>query len=295
MCAMSDYIFLRKEICTFFPQHDNLSDLFVLSIGFERCSPNKAEVNSVLYPKTDYIMHYVIGGKGYLQLNGNNFSIGKDTLFLIPPKSKFAYRPDSSDPWYYMCIEYSGPFAHQFSSECNFTHENPILQPKDDKIFTAFADFLTAFIRQQDQPVVFTMFGLYNVLAEIGHALQIDVKKSRQNHSHSGNPRLNDVIHYINQNYTQPNLSLSTLSSKFHFNPSYLSKIFHVEIGKSISQYIMDLRLCKAFELVQNSDMFIKEISLAVGYEDVGFFSKLFKRKFGESPSLYFKKYVPTI
>lgn len=289
---MKDYSFLHNVVCCFYPRRENLNDLFVLSVGYERCAPNKTEINSVINPKTDYIMHYVIGGRGFFQLNGVEYVIEKDTLFFIPPNARYAYKPDAKDPWYYIWVEFSGPYAHQFANECKLSLDSPCVHFKTEEVYERFAEFLSGFMEDMYQQAVYTMRDLYQIFAAIANAVGL-----RGNHpeviSEKGkNSRLYEVIHYIDLNYYQHDLSLNILSMKFHFDPSYLSKIFHREIGKSLSQYIMDLRLCKAFELLQNTDMMVKEVSIAVGYPDTGFFSKLFKRKFGASPSLYFKKYI---
>ena len=293
---MDEYPFLSKTICTYYPRHGMLTELFITDIGYERCEPDKVPVNSIVYPRKDYIVHYIIGGRGYLTVNEKDYMVEGNSIFYLAPNKNFNYKPDSDDPWYYLWVEYSGSAAHAVSAQCGLTVDSPVTKLKNDVIFHIFGNLLSNLIENPQYPEIFSINALTSALSEIAHQNGTDtVPEDINTDIYSSNPRLNEIVHYINHNYAQPTLSLNSLSKNFHFDPSYLSKIFHRDIGKSLSQYIMDLRLTKAFELLQTTNMMVKEVSIAVGYDDTGFFSKLFKRKFGSSPTSYFKEYIPIV
>lgn len=95
-----------------------------------------------------------------------------------------------------------------------------------------------------------------------------------------------DIASYINQNFRSP-LTLGQLAEHFHFSYNYLSTFFSKEFKKSFKDYLSDIRLEEAKRLLLQSDLNLSEISDAIGYADLSYFSKIFKKEFGVSPSQY--------
>lgn len=92
---------------------------------------------------------------------------------------------------------------------------------------------------------------------------------------------------FIEQNYTTP-ISLESIASAFHFNSSYLTKIFKKYMGETPLKYIIDLRIEKAKKLMESQpDLNIKDICTMVGYYDQHYFSRIFKNITGSTPSEY--------
>jgi YesN/AraC family two-component response regulator len=92
------------------------------------------------------------------------------------------------------------------------------------------------------------------------------------------------ITKYLTNNYIE-DISLYTLSKNMYLSPVYISKIFKELMGDSPINYLIRIRLSKAKELLQKSNLSIKEISEAVGYKDPYYFSKLYKKYYGISPS----------
>ncbi|TXK80381.1 response regulator [Paenibacillus sp. N3.4] len=95
----------------------------------------------------------------------------------------------------------------------------------------------------------------------------------------------NEAKLLIEQNYQDPNLSIETITRLVFVNGSYLRKIFNKEAEMSISDYLTQVRMHKAKELIIQKTHTIMTISEKVGYNDPGYFSKCFKKYFGLSPS----------
>jgi two-component system response regulator YesN len=99
---------------------------------------------------------------------------------------------------------------------------------------------------------------------------------------------IRQVKTYIEENYNQ-DVNLNSLSRLVYLNPIYLSSMFKQETGVSITDYIIEVRLKKAKELLADTPMFIGEIASAVGYKDTRYFSKLFLKHVGIKPTEYRK------
>ena len=97
---------------------------------------------------------------------------------------------------------------------------------------------------------------------------------------------INVLKDYINENYTQK-LTLNTLAKIAHYNSSYISSLFKKETGQGITDYITELRLNKARELLLDTSMSIDEIADNIGLNNNSYMTALFKRKVGMNPSDY--------
>lgn len=102
------------------------------------------------------------------------------------------------------------------------------------------------------------------------------------------NDTFKSILNYINQNFTNE-ISFSEISKLFSINPSYLSQIFKRELGITFTQYLTDTRIEYAKELLLTTGMTIAEISEKVGFKQYIYFSKVFKKTVGISPSSYRK------
>ncbi|MDD4538867.1 MAG: helix-turn-helix transcriptional regulator, partial [Lentisphaeria bacterium] len=78
---------------------------------------------------------------------------------------------------------------------------------------------------------------------------------------------------------------LEMLAEFLSVSPFFLSRVFNSESGFSLSEYLTMVRMNQAKTLLLDGRMNVSEIADAVGYEDSGYFSKVFKRHFGCSPS----------
>ncbi|WP_455503462.1 response regulator transcription factor [Blautia sp.] len=120
-----------------------------------------------------------------------------------------------------------------------------------------------------------------------------EAKKIYQSfHQNEGHYK-NDVaktIAYIEKNYMY-RLTLASISANVNLSSSYLCRVFKSEVGTSITSYLNNLRIRKAATLIKEQDLSLKEISAMVGIDDQLYFSRLFKKCMGISPSEYGKKF----
>ncbi|MEX1378122.1 MAG: response regulator [Eubacteriales bacterium] len=120
------------------------------------------------------------------------------------------------------------------------------------------------------------------------------LKKAHEAMSKIGNenisPLIQAVLKYINGNYTNCNLSLNMISDEFNVSTSYVSNKFKEEVGNNFIKYLNGLRVKKAKELLKDLSLKVYMVSGEVGYEDVRYFSRIFRKYTGYTPSEYQKK-----
>jgi two-component system, response regulator YesN len=98
---------------------------------------------------------------------------------------------------------------------------------------------------------------------------------------------VSNIIQYIDENYHQTNLSLKQIAGEFNLTAAYINKIFREHQSKSIFNYISELRLNKAKDLLCSTDYKIQEIIKRVGWENKKYFYTSFKKCFGTTPTQY--------
>jgi two-component system response regulator YesN len=96
------------------------------------------------------------------------------------------------------------------------------------------------------------------------------------------------VRNYIND-HMKEEVTLSGLAEIFHFSPQYLAKKFKEEYGTTIMNYLTQLRIEKAFSLLDHTELSIQEVASESGFENLNYFSKVFKKNTGITPSSYRK------
>ena len=97
---------------------------------------------------------------------------------------------------------------------------------------------------------------------------------------------INNVLKYVNENYTSP-LTLESVASKFYISPCYLSTLFRQETQINFKAYIKTLKMDKAKELLSSTNMSIQAISEYLGYRTASYFSEIFHSEMGVLPSEY--------
>lgn len=102
---------------------------------------------------------------------------------------------------------------------------------------------------------------------------------------------INSIVNYIDEFYTQ-NIGVSTIADYINISPNYCGAIFKEQKDEKINEYINKVRIEKACELIKNTDYSISDISNMVGYVSNGYFTKLFKKQIGYTPSEYRDKLV---
>lgn len=109
----------------------------------------------------------------------------------------------------------------------------------------------------------------------------------------SENELLNVTIHssqirnLVMDNYTSPDFSISSLADTFHVSIAYMSYLFKKEFNQNFSDFLWELRVNKAQDLLKNTDMCIDDISISVGYLNTSSFRRKFKQSTGITPSQY--------
>lgn len=110
---------------------------------------------------------------------------------------------------------------------------------------------------------------------------------SNKMHANRSDNLIDNVIKYLNENYMNPDMSLTLVAQTFFISEQHLSKIFKASTNTTFSNYLIDLRISHAKELLENTSVKINEIASLVGYTNIHSFIKIFKKQVGMTPLQY--------
>jgi two-component system response regulator YesN len=92
------------------------------------------------------------------------------------------------------------------------------------------------------------------------------------------------VKDYIESHYNDPNLSLNEVAARASLSPSHFSAVFSQEAHQTFKEYLTEVRINRAKELLRMTRLRSADIAYQVGYNDPHYFSSVFKRNTGLSP-----------
>ena len=96
----------------------------------------------------------------------------------------------------------------------------------------------------------------------------------------------NLVIHYMHEN-VQRHLSLDHIAKHFHYSPSHFSMLFRKETGISPITYFIRLKIQKACQYIELTNMKLSDIASVLGFEDAAYFTRTFIKVMGMTPTQY--------
>ena len=116
-------------------------------------------------------------------------------------------------------------------------------------------------------------------LAKLAELTETDEKKKNYE-------TVRKVIQYIETNY-RLDLTNELIGEYFHFNPSYLNRIFKENTGVTLHNFLVRYRMNLAMELLHTTNLPVNEIASTVGFSDIPHFIKSFKKSAGKTPGAY--------
>ena len=105
-------------------------------------------------------------------------------------------------------------------------------------------------------------------------------------------PRLKRLHEYVEQNYSEP-IPLEKAARIAALESSYFSSYFHAKVGITFTDWLRQVRISKAVELMKTSDFSISEVAEAVGFKDLKTFERAFKRYALKTPREFKKSVLP--
>lgn len=231
----------------------------------------------------DNILIYCTGGKGWYMIGNRRFEVGVNEYVIIPATSThLRYGSDDGNPWTIYWVHFSGKDMETFNRNFNIgPYDGPRhihANEKGIELWNAMFQSLKMGFGKDNLSKA--SLYLYHFIATF---LYPD-KPSGEQEEHLD--RINDTIRYMQQQLGAT-LTVEDLARKIELSPSHFSSLFKKATGMSPLNYFIHLKLQKACLLLYTTDMKIKQVAVAIGYDDPFHFSRLFKKSMDVSPEQY--------
>lgn len=239
-------------------------------------------IEPIKIPRTQnmFTLHFIMRGSGTLKINGKTQHLKKYDMFFIPPNIPFCYYPDKNDKWAYIWFDFVGENARRYGELIGFSGEVYAKHSsKSDECFRNIADILQL-------PDIGRDVGYYDILSLFYKLIAANSEKTQRNEYDCAEI----AAAYVRNHYYDSELSVERICKNIGISHSHMCRIFKKEFGMTLSRYITDTRISEASRLLTSTDLSVKEITFAVGFNDYPHFVKTFKAKTGCCASEYRKR-----
>ena len=259
------------------PLYDGEAELSLRGCGYERCDASFSDGPSV---RSAYILHYIVSGRGYYEVDGHTYCVKKGDVFAIYPDDLVTYYTDKDDPWEFSWIIFGGVCARRYYHDIGISHSRLVISNVDRAFVTSITDCLKYL---DENARSYSQLRLVSCLLEcFSH---IDKVTYAERNAPSGTNHVQNAIAYIEYHYGR-GIGVLDIANHLGIERTYFYRIFKRETGKTPSEYLAEYRIKKARSLIARGVDF-KNTANAIGLCDVYYFSKLFKKITGLSPSEY--------
>ncbi|EOS30138.1 MAG: AraC family transcriptional regulator [Kineothrix sp.] len=257
-------------------------DAMIYTCGYENCAPGHS-YGPVM--RNGYLIHYILSGCGIYKARGKIFHLKEGDAFLICPEELIYYEADRKQPWSYTWIGMQGIKVKGYLERTSLLKSLVFHYDQDDRMRLCHEKMFEADQIKNNKDLIMNSI-MYEYLFLLARKFPGGLPE--ENKKKAG--YVDEALKYIESAYCDP-ITVQDIADRLNINRSYLSRLFRTITGISIQDYLLDYRIRQACILLKNSDLSIRTIAHSVSYMDALYFSRLFHRKKGMTPSEY-RKYI---
>lgn len=263
---------------------DTSKSLIVTSCGYYRVHSRPVVSTERPTGRRDYQLLYIAKGKGHFYFDGKEQIITEGNMIL--------YRPNEVQMYYYYAPDKTEAYWVHFTGR----HVESILEfyelPETENVFyTGTSPDYQWMYRQMIQELQLCRANYEELLSLMLRHIFIMINRYIVEGRKAGSDIQNEIeraTHYFNENYNKP-LNIDEYAESRHMSTCWFIRSFKQILKVTPMQYILSLRMANAQSLLETSEYNISEIAETVGYDNPLYFSRLFHKHIGVSPSEYRK------
>lgn len=274
-------VVLPKWVVTKALQHPLLRDLLPTDIGFfPRAGGHLRER---LMGVDQAIFIYCTNGFGWCELSGVRHSVKAGDLLIVPPGLSHAYGADEKRPWSIFWVHAAGGTVKLLLEELGISSDRPVISiGQHPPLLALFEETIDILEHGCTAP------HLLYASRTLAHLMGMIIWHRQQKWRGEPEPRqkVAQSIAFMKAHLDRP-LMVSQLAAMVNLSSSHYSALFKQQTGYAPMDYFIRLRMHQACQLLDNTDLTIKQVAAALGYEDPFYFSRIFKSLNDTSPTDY--------
>ncbi len=254
--------------------------LSVITCGWMKCHGGHTNAKR-FYP--NHSLTFVLKGKGSYTLGDKTINVQAGQCFAIFPDIPITYTADMNDPWEYIFSIITGEDVLTLFRALGLTQNTPVTP------FQITPSIVRNLNSMYKAAASSSKLG-YDVLGFFLLAISEVAEQASQN-SIRDNPQnvyVEKTLAYMKTNYPY-DISVSSIAAYVGVEQSYLYRLFKKQFGVSLREWLIQFRLEKSLEMMDNTEKSTTSIAHSVGFYDLPHFTKAFKKAYGISPKAYRK------
>lgn len=264
----------------------------------------------------EYILYIIKSGEMYIEEGSRKYALKKGDTLLLQPNIVHAGYQESCCDYYYVHFQH-----HKIVEVVNTSKEEKLQEMIQKRRLSLTSDFLSSepptdsicyfpkhyhfnneneiiYILKEAMDAYYNRYENYkklvsckfmDVMIRICREYTSSEIESQQKHFSKTFIKARSILNYINMDYHKK-ITSKEIEELFESNYDYLNRVFHKISGYSIFNYLNMVRINRAKDLIETTPVKFSEIGYLVGIDDPYYFSKLFKKYTGISPSQYLEK-----
>lgn len=237
-------------------------------------------------PETIFI--YCAEGNGWCELEGRRHDVAENQLLIVPASTPHVYGAGRNDPWTIHWFHAVGTNVPLYLQRLGVTKENPVVSLGGDVyLFSLFEEVVEALEHG------FTLTHLIYAAHSLTH-LMGSILRHKEEFGH-GAPSVREQIarsvEFMKGHLGEP-LTVATLAALVNLSRSHYTTLFRRVTGYAPLSYLNHLRMQQAVQLLNSTELPIKQISDQLGFSDQFYFSRAFSKMHNHSPSEHRRRYA---
>lgn len=235
--------------------------------------------------RLDYQLLYVVSGKAHFYFDDAERIVTAGHMVLFQPRQEQHYEYFGTDKTEVYWVHFTGSNVKNILRRYDIPLDTPVLYSGASAIYAYL-------FKEMINELQTCRTGYEELLAMYLRQILILVQRTRQEHRTSINTHIQEEMEYarryFNEHYNEQ-ISIEDYAQSRNMSVSWFQRSFKQIVNYSPMQYILTIRMNNAASLLESTDYSMAEISAIVGYDNPLYFSRLFKKQKGVSPSEYRK------
>ena len=220
---------------------------------------------------------FVLEGGALYQIGGENLTVRQNEILYLPRGSRYLTRANARDPYHFLVVSFqlaADDVLAQLPMPNQMRPANP----------GAYQHLFRELVQRWQHKEILYKLKCQALLADILHQLIQEIVAKRVDPALLD--RLQPAVSLMDQQYTQA-LSIDDLAHQCHLSTAHFRRLFRKAYGLSPQQYIQNLRIGKAKDLIRSELYSMSEVAARSGFGNIYYFSRVFRQATGMPPSTY--------
>ena len=232
-----------------------------------------------------FLFFVVLTGSGELVYDGSAYELTAGDCVFIDCRRPY-YHTTGADLWSLSWAHFAGPTMNSIYAKYLERGGRPVFRPKQQELYRSLLSDLHNFAHSDSHVKDMKINeGLSALLV-----LLMEDSWNPENRTTPKQHTLWEIKHYLDANYSKK-ITLDELSERYYVNKFYLTRIFKEQFGKSITAYLTEVRINRAKQDLRFTQKTAEEIAEETGFQSGYYFSRIFKKAEGISPTDYRKQW----